>query len=393
MAAVAAAAPCPPQLSQTARKVAAFRGVEEGLTPPCRWIDAEQLRHELDAKLRRDLPLPPETFLELLARFGLIDGKPAEIYPRLLDFYVSQVLGFYEPGDDSMVLVSSPAASDGVAEAVWAHELAHAAQQHRFGLPARLLAERDNGDAQRAASAIAEGDAMLVMFLLDDTSGGATLATAERMLATQAAATPTPPGLPEYFVAELVFPYTAGFSAVLRRYRADGWDGVDNLLRHPPTSTAALLHPDTPPSGPPITDADLPITPPGWEPVITDTLGEWGLRFLLGRKLPAERASALAAAWVGDRLRMVRRGDRPQQWALAWQLRCRDRTTNVTLAGALRELLPELLGHLPGPGASLELDIRSSGRSTQVRANWPAHVPARILRPSAAPRATAPRSP
>jgi len=371
LAAAAAALPCPPQLADTARRVAALRGVEGGLAPPCRWIGPEALRRELDLKLRRDLPLAPETFLEVLTRLGLAHGRPEALYQRLLDFYASQVLGFYEPDDDSMVLVSGPAAATVQAESVWAHELAHAAQQHRFGLPARLLAMRDDGDAQRAASAIAEGEAMLVMFLLAGEADEAGLAHAERLLAAQATATATPPGLPEYFVADLVFPYTAGFSAVLRAYRTGGWPAVDALLLRPPASTAALLHPAEPPPGPPLGDGALPGAPAGWTSVLTETMGEWALGFLLGRRLPAGEASRLASTWNGDRLRLVRRASHPQRWALAWELRCRAEGPCVALGRALQDALPVLLSELPGPGGRLALDVVTDGTSIAVRAGWP----------------------
>ncbi len=110
---------------------------------------------------------------------------------------------------------------------------------------------------------------------------------------------------------------------VLRAYRTGGWPAVDRMLRLPPTSTAALLHPDRPAPGPPITDAVMPAAPRGTEEILTDALGEWTLATWLARRLPAERAEALAAGWDADRLRIVRlRADR-DRWSMAWRVRCR----------------------------------------------------------------------
>ncbi len=370
-----AAGPCPPELAATAARVTALRHLPAPLAPPCRWIPANEVRHVLDVKLRHDLPLPPAVFLEALSRLGLTDGDPPGLYGRLLDFYSSQVLGFYDPGDDSMVLVENPDAPASTAPLVWAHELEHAAQEHLFHLPSRLLSMGDNGDAQRAASAVAEGDAMLVMFLLNAPVGAAenTLDAAAATLANQAAAIVPPPGVPRYFVADLVFPYTAGFSAVLQAYRHGGWAEVDALLANPPPSTADLIHPADPVAAAPLGDRDLPVPPQGFTTVTTDTLGEWGVRSLLGRSLPAADAERAAAAWAGDRLRLVRDDAEPRRWGLAWRLRCRSAAGRKELLGALRSVLPEAFARLAGGGRHTPVTVeRDPGNlEIEVFAAWP----------------------
>ena len=245
LAGAALASPCPPAITTIAGEVAQLRHVPAPFSPPCRMIAPGDLRAALDRKLRRDLPVAPDLYIEALARLGFIEGEPAAVYNRLLDFYRSQVLGFYEPDGDEMVVVDTPAATRPEGDLVWAHELEHAAQEHRFHLPSHLVAMRGDSDEQRAASAIAEGEAMLVMFVLN-TPGIApeALELAETAVRRQAREL-APPGVPTYFVADLAFPYTAGFAAVLRAYRAGGWTAVDALLAHPPASTAALQKTET----------------------------------------------------------------------------------------------------------------------------------------------------
>ena len=363
-------AACPPGLLTVAESVARLRGVTAPFAPPCRVVAAPALRQELDRKLRADLPLTPERFLEVLYRLGMIDVAPALCYPRVLDFYSSQVLAYYEPSHDEMVLLDGPAGQQVASRLVWAHELGHAAQERRFKLPSRLYALADNGDAQRAASAIAEGDALLTMLAV--AGGGGDIATmAEATLAGAALALPQPDGVPEYFAADLLFPYTAGLRAVLRAYRRGGFAAVDELVATPPATTAALLHPELPVPGPPLTDDVLPPVPQGWSGVATDTIGEWGLRFWLARRLDEETAATLAGTWDGDRLRLVARGDR---WALTWRMRCRDEAGRIALTAALRAVLPALLGRLAG-GPSPPLSWRPAGREVELRAGWPAAAP------------------
>jgi len=371
LTAVGFAAPCPPALTDVASRVAELRGVNGPFSPPCRLIEPGSLRAELDHKLQRDLPIPPELFIESLVRVGFVDGDPSVIYHNLLDFYSSQVLGFYEPQADQMVVVNTPAAGQVQGALVWAHELAHAVQEHRFRLPSRLLAMRSDSDEQRAASAIAEGEAMLVMLLLNlPTADANSLERAAGLVRQQARALGTPAGVPDYFVADLVFPYTTGFTAALRAYRGGGWSAVDRLLVRPPTSTAALLHPDRADTPGEVDASDLPPVPEGWEEVLTDSVGEWGLSYLLGRRMDAGRAAAVASGWDGDRMRLIRERADPGRWALAWCLRARTVNARRAIEEAMQQELPSLLARL-APPRTPTLTCVTSGRTLEVRAIWP----------------------
>ncbi len=355
--------------------MAELRAVSGPFSPPCRLIEPASLRAELDRKLRRDLPIPPELFLDALVRIGFIDGDPAVIYKNLLTFYTGQVLGFYEPQEDEMVVVDGPATEKIERAPVWAHELAHAVQEHRFHLPSRLLAMRGDSDEQRAVSAIAEGEAMLVMLLVDAPSRGTEeLERAERAVRQQAHALGTPAGVPDYFVADLVFPYTTGFEATLRAYRSGGWAAVDRLLTDPPTSTAALLHPDRPRTPGTVPASELPPVPEGWEEVLTDSVGEWGLSYLLGRRLDPGQAATAASGWDGDRMRLIRDRADLGRWALAWRLRARSVEARRTMEEAMQRHLASLLARLAAPEPP-NLTWVTSGRTLEVRAAWPPGQP------------------
>lgn len=373
--------PCPSALVDTARAVAQLRAVPGGLSPACRVISPAALSAELDRKLRRDLPLPPEKYLQVLVRLGFATGDPQAMYGRLLDFYTGQVLGFYEPFTDEMVLVDTPAARDAQASLLWAHELAHAAQEKRFSLPSRLLAMRNNSDRQRAASAIAEGDAMLVMLLLGAPPGDeqAALAAAQRMASGAGVPIPAAPGVPEFFVADLLFPYTRGLEAVLAAYRSGGWAAVDRVLASPPESTAALRDPRRRPL--PMGDEQLPVTPPGWAEVLTDTVGEWALEFWLGQTLPKEEAARVAREWDGDRLKLVENIADPGRWAFAWVIRGRTVAGRRALERALQRAVPRLLALEGKEAHRLPLVWMASGNTLELRVHWPAAPPARVQHP------------
>jgi hypothetical protein len=106
--------------------------------------------------------------------------------------------------------------------------------------------------------------------------------------------------VPDYFVDQLFFPYgTAEY--VRAAVKRGGWAEVDKLWRRlrsraPRSSTAD--HSRRPrPDYRPTTRRRSPRPAP-----LTDTLGEWTLRFLLERGLPEKEAAAAAEGWRGDRI-------------------------------------------------------------------------------------------
>jgi hypothetical protein len=374
---------CPTLVTDTALRLAALRHVPPPFAPQCQLIQANSLRGELDRKLKSELPMAPEDYVAFLARLGFVAGEPKQIYSHLLDFYASQVLGFFEPETDQLYVVEGSAAkSEMENQMVWAHELSHAAQEKRFRLASRLLALRTSSDGQRAASAIAEGEALLVMlFLSMPTEAGADPLQAAAMLtANPEALLPAPAGVPEYFVQELIYPYSMGLTAVVKAYQAGGWDRVDRLLASPPSSTQQLENSESKASSAAISDGELPATPAGYREILTDTLGQWAIRFWLSTIVPKDQARSLAQGWESDRLRLIERRNQPGQWGLVWRLRCRSEQSCHAMKDAFETGLTPVLSHFNPPGRC-ELSWASSGRLLELRLAWP---------PPASPRPTSP---
>ncbi|MCS7183541.1 MAG: hypothetical protein NZ869_10595 [Thermoanaerobaculum sp.] len=368
----AAALPCPPALVAEVPKVAKLRGLDHRWQPKCEFLPQTQLVERLTRKLAEELPLPPPLYLEVLQRLGFVPPTP-KLYQRLLEFYSGQVLGYYEPHRDTMVVVDRPLPSQEGNGGVWVHELAHAAQERRYGLPTKLLAMRHNSDQQRTLSAVLEGEAMLVMLTLAST----TPVSAEHLEKTAAdmsegaASLARSAQIPEFFVEDLVFPYSQGLATVLRAWQEEGWKGVDRLLAQPPACTAQLLY-----RAPcrHLGDGVLPPTPKGWEVLLKDTLGAWAMRFWLARGGDSAAAEHLAQAWDGDRLLLLRHQAAPQQWALCWKLRLRSTAHAQQAIQLLRQRLPTLLAGF-SPGALPLLAYTVEGPTVTVWANWPTPPP------------------
>jgi hypothetical protein len=149
-----------------------------------------------------------------------------ELVPR--DHVGDQKLnGWYEPSTRRLVVVEGE--TDAMGRGVLVHELFHALQDQHFGL-ARLHAQARDADAQRAVTALIEGEAMLAVSELLDYD-----------FEQHAKLPETGPLDPQRF--EKIFHYGAGLRFVRALRDAGGWELVDAAFRDPPQRTAEILHP------------------------------------------------------------------------------------------------------------------------------------------------------
>src|SRR5262249_38397198 len=106
---------------------------------------------------------------------------------------------------------------------------------------------------------------------------------------------------------QLVFPYVHGLAFIKEALAHGGWAGLDNVYRHPPVSTAQIMHPEkyftAAPELPREGALELPAAAlgPAWKKLKRDVLGEFLLSVVLQQFLPADEARQSAAGWRGDR--------------------------------------------------------------------------------------------
>ena len=239
--------------------------------------------------------------------------------PRLLRrIQAESVLGFYLPGraPKGRLYVRSSRGLDPYARVILAHEFTHALTDQHYDLTRsdRLAAATGRDDEETAYSALAEGDATLVMqrYLRER------LTPAEQASAGLASAGDRTPGrdaAPAVIREPMLFPYQEGLRFVFLLYQAGGWAAVNRAYRDPPTSTEQILHPDRY-----LVRRDRPqkVTVPdvsgrlgaGWGRGTEIGFGELDIRLLLHTKLPQSTAEAAAAGWDGGRLRTFERAGR-----------------------------------------------------------------------------------
>ncbi len=329
LAALGATALLPARVAQVAREVEKVRGRRFERAVPASEIDAAELKRVLRSKVAESFPASPDDTLRTLVALGLFEETP-NLIDRLVDFYASQVIAFYDPEPRRFYVVrgaekalQKESAKDeeeaegiglsdmaGMSERlIFAHELTHALQDESLKLDRRMKDLKENGDRALALESLLEGEATLVMVRVVLTGVPGADQSTEEMLGPLLSAgalerSGVPKDIPDYFVDQLFFPYTDGTAFVRRVVKSKGWPGVDRLWKNPPQSTSEILHEglDFVPAENLLPGSPERLSPAGFHPLYSDTLGEWTVRFLLRRSLPEGEADAAASGWRGDRI-------------------------------------------------------------------------------------------
>ena len=261
----------------------------------------------------------------------------------------SNVLGFYDPKNDSIVVISENASSLQMDEITLAHELVHALQDRRYNLSADPFAVRTRDDAN-AVNGLVEGDAQNTATLYERRcQQGAWNGTC---LGQSSSPSGSLANIGVYFLK--FQPYSDGPTFVQRIYANGGWEAVNELYENPPTSTEQVIHPERYGNDSEAnvsiddrsTDAWTPVAPPGRQAYAS--VGEAGLASMFvyptyhsqgttqivtpeewlnttesGRVSsidPINYETRFSEGWDGDQLRVYRNEENETAylWRLAW---------------------------------------------------------------------------
>ena len=215
----------------------------------------------------------------------------------------------YDPETKRLYVVSDAVvANRALVEFVLAHELDHALEDQRFGLPGE---DGINDDRALAETALIEGSATSVMV----DYAARNLDPLELLSSTEGIDTGTG-DVPKAYVDQLTWAYIGGLRFITAlRALAGSWKLVDYALAsRPPATTEQILHPrkyvhDELPSAVRIDGA--PLRDRGWRRADRSVLGELPTSQLLELGIDHPAARTAAAGWDGDRYELWRRDVAP----------------------------------------------------------------------------------
>ncbi len=322
-----------------------LRGLPAPDIGPVELIDRTQLVDELKASFEEDYPKAQQHADNVtLHALGLLTGDQ-DVAALQLQLLSGQVIGFYDDKKRRMVVVSD-AGIDAQAQVTYAHEYTHALQDGSFGLDSLQLDAVGEDDRSLARLALVEGDATAVMlqWMLGN------LTPAEMQGITEAPI-PDTSDVPDWMLAQLLFPYDAGFKFVTDLGGGLGGDYTrvnDAFRSDPPASTEQVMHFDKYTAH----EAPMPVTAPdpaaalgaGWTQVSSTTMGEAMIGITLDGLGASGDTAVAAAGWGGDRLAAASGPD--DAFALTWRLKwdsAADADEFATAYGSINLSIPHRL--------------------------------------------------
>ena len=268
-------------------------------------LDHAGLRQYLVDTFERDyLPSERESDQKELVALGLI--KPSDDIVKIsLDLLSDEVIGVYDPDQKAMVVLGDVDTFGPAERVTFAHEFTHALQDQHYDLNRLAPKHPTSNDRSLAVHALIEGDA--VMLQTQWARSYLSVAELGELVRGGGGGGDTLAAVPPILRAELLFPYIDGLNFVRQIYQEAGNDytALDAVFRHPPESTAQILHLDKYRDQVHPTDVELPDLAarlgPDWRQVGSGVLGELDLRVLLEQYGDRSEAARVAPGWSGDR--------------------------------------------------------------------------------------------
>ena len=295
-------------------QVLALRGLPAPEIGPAEIIDRQQLREELDELLANEWTADELARSNLTLRAMGLLGEEQDLRELTRTLLGDQVIGFYDPLEERMVVVSDEGLSV-LARITYAHEYTHALQDAAFN-SFDVRDELTDDDAILARQALEEGDASVVMF-----QWALQNLTPEELQEVGTTPVPDSGEVPGWMLRQLEFPYLAGLAFVSQLRATGDWAPVNDAYTDAPTSTEQIIHPEKYLAGEQPVEVDAPQTAPafgaGWEDLEPTTMGEAMIDIWLAELgAGTDEARTAAAGWGGDRLTVASGSD--DEWAMAW---------------------------------------------------------------------------
>jgi len=220
-------------LARTKARVEYVRCLEFEEDVPVEVISRDEFR---DRQLNRSVSPALRTFDNAKFEALFLIGEDQDSIAVQNANRATAVLGYYDPRNDTIVLVSENRSMLRIDEVTLAHELVHALQDARWNLTDEPFGEKLR-DQANANDGLVEGDASFVDYLYGQRCDGAwseTCLEQERGTAGELA------NIGVYFLK--FQPYSDGPAFVRLAHEFGGWEAVNAIYDDPPESTEQVIH-------------------------------------------------------------------------------------------------------------------------------------------------------
>ena len=237
-----------------------------------------------------------------LKKRGLV-GADFQYRAHMIKLLTEQVAGYYDPKIREFFLADWIDLEG--QKPVMAHELTHALQDQHFDLRRFQHWPKGDSDAELAAHALIEGDAVLAMkiYMVNNPLG---IPAFRR--AMEATSSEQFKQSPRFLRESLVFPYLEGEEWATQLYKRGGrnWSLISKAFTELPESTEQVMHPEKYFAREAPVRVSLPdvreLLGTRWKRTSYDVTGEWNYYLILDQFLNSANESKRAAAgWGGDR--------------------------------------------------------------------------------------------
>ncbi|HEX8234390.1 MAG TPA: hypothetical protein VF600_00375 [Abditibacteriaceae bacterium] len=286
------------------RETSAVRGLKIMRPVPTAAISRPQIEAMLTREMNVQTTSRQVHGSELMLRvLGMVPNN-FQLRPFYLKLLTEQVAGYYDPKARAFFTANWVDAR--AQKIVMLHELTHALQDQHFNLRRFQNWPRGDSDAQLAASALVEGDAMQAMVVYLQKRPLEAVGLLGASLQSSLGGTAELNNAPRSLRESLTFPYERGVQWVGQLYQRGGWAQVNRAFTQLPLSTEHILHIDAYLKREKPVEVRVPdiasLLGKGWNRVDEDVNGEWGNYLILDEFLKNDTESRRAAAgWGGDR--------------------------------------------------------------------------------------------
>ena len=301
------------EIDSIVKSLSEITGLTEKHAVPYGRMTKRQLHQFLTKRIKKTLK-PEEIRADELSlkMFGLVPPE-FDLKKSTIDLLTEQAAAFYDYDEKKLFLLSD--SSIEAETTTLAHELSHALADQHFNLEHFMEETPSDDDENLAHTAVVEGQASWLMIAYELKRAGQSPVPTTEMLKSVADSGessmgdyPVLKGSPLYIQQSLLFPYSQGtlfFNAV---YQKLGKAAFAEVFKHPPVSSAQIIHPEKYFAYEKPTEPPLPkLTPEGKE--VTDgSMGEFDHQMLLQQYVGATKATELVSHLRGGQFRIVTRG-------------------------------------------------------------------------------------